>query len=62
MLAEMRASLNTVPLVAAEFNVVIPAKAEIQFAVDLLRKAKMAPSLRWGDGLMVLCLNEQYWV
>jgi hypothetical protein len=57
----VRARTNTVPLVAADFNVVIPAKAGIQFAVDLLSKVKMDPSVRWGDELMVWRLNEQHW-
>jgi hypothetical protein len=57
----MRARHNTVPLVAADLIAVIPAKAGIQVAVDLLSKVKMDPSVRWGDDLMVCRLNEQHW-
>ena len=56
----MKTNFNPVALAAPGFNLVIPAQAGIQLAVDLQRKVNMAPRIRWGGGLVVCPPNEPY--
>jgi hypothetical protein len=51
---------NTVRLTTNGPNFVIPAKAGIPVALELNKKVSMDPSFRWGDGMVVCRLTQQY--